>query len=307
MKSRGPVVPEWVAVDWGTTHCRAWAMGQDGAILEDRRSDCGMGSLAPDEFEPALTDLLADWLDKVTPDTPLSVICCGMVGARQGWAEAAYVAVPCPPLSPDLTQVKTRDPRLDVRIVPGLKQDRPADVMRGEETQIAGFLSHTPQFDGVLCLPGSHTKWVQISAGEVTGFQTVMTGELFAAIAGHTVLRHSIADGWDDAAFTTALSDALSHPERLAARLFSLRAEGLLHDLSGATARARLSGLLIGAELSATRAWWLGRQIALIGAATLCSHYETALVAQGVQPIRTNGDGLTRAGLIAARALTVRK
>jgi hypothetical protein len=73
--------------------------------------------------------------------------------------------------------------------------------MRGEETQIAGFLAQNPGFDGVLCLPGTHTKWVHISAGEVVSFRSFMTGELFATVGPHSVLRHSVGEGWDDAAF----------------------------------------------------------------------------------------------------------
>ncbi len=80
--------------------------------------------------------LIEPWLaaGRVTP-----VIACGMVGSRQGWLEAPYRAVPCTPLDPgSLVAVPTRDPRISVRLVPGLKQAKPADVMRGEETQIAG-------------------------------------------------------------------------------------------------------------------------------------------------------------------------
>lgn len=49
--------------------------------------------------------------------------------------------------------------------------------MRGEEIQIAGYLAEKPDFDGVICLPGTHTKWVRISAGEIVGFATFLTGE----------------------------------------------------------------------------------------------------------------------------------
>ena len=55
--------------------------------------------------------------------------------------------------------------------------------MRGEETQIAGFLALNPKFDGVICLPGTHTKWVHISAGEIVSFRTFMTGEMFALLS----------------------------------------------------------------------------------------------------------------------------
>ena len=64
--------------------------------------------------------------------------------------------------------------------------------MRGEETQIAGALSLMPGFDGVLCLPGTHSKWAQICAGEVVSFQTFMTGEMFALLSEQSVLRHGL-------------------------------------------------------------------------------------------------------------------
>lgn len=288
--------PDWIAVDWGTTHCRAWAMAGAEPLAQVQTAR-GMGDLAPAEFEPVLVELLEDW--PLAPETP--VVACGMVGARQGWIEATYTAVPCAPAAARPTRAPTKDPRLSVHILPGLSQDRPADVMRGEETQIAGFLALNPDFDGVICLPGSHTKWVQISAAEVVAFQTAMTGELFKALSSHSVLRHSVlAEGWDDGAFLTALDDALSKPEALAARLFSLRAEGLLHGMENATARARLSGLLIGAELAASRPYWLGCQVVLIGDAALCRLYTAALSRQGITPIQTKGDAMTRAGLTAA-------
>ncbi|EKE43966.1 2-keto-3-deoxy-galactonokinase [Oceaniovalibus guishaninsula JLT2003] len=288
--------PDWIAVDWGTTRLRAWAMrGTDP--LAEARAETGMNAIPPGGFEAALLDLVGGW--SLAPATP--VIACGMVGARQGWVEAPYRPVPCPPLGGVPVAAHCDDPRLNVRIVPGLSQSAPPDVMRGEETQIAGFLSLNPDFDGVVCLPGSHCKWVHVSAGEVVSFQTAMTGELFAALSRHTVLRHSIGDGWDDDAFGDAVSTALSRPERLATGLFGLRAEGLLDGLAPASATARLSGLLIGMELAATRAYWLGRAVALIGAPDLCRHYAAALQAQGVTPMLTRADTTTLAGLAAAR------
>ena len=169
------------------------------------------------------------------------------------------------------------DPRLDVTILPGLAQDKPADVMRGEETQIAGYLAGDPGFDGIICLPGTHTKWVHVSAGEVVSFRTFMTGELFALLSTASVLRHSVGEGWDDDAFAEAVNDAMGKPEAIAARLFALRAETLLADLGEGTATARLSGLLIGAELAAARAYWLGQRIVLVGEGRQVSHYARAL------------------------------
>lgn len=287
---------DWIAADWGTSHLRVWGMrGAD--VVAEAQSDAGMGSLAPHEFEPALLALVGGWLS----DAGTEVIACGMVGARQGWAEAPYRAVPCAPVDRGgLMPVAARDARLRVALVPGLMQARPADVMRGEETQIAGFLARRPQFDGVLCLPGTHSKWVRISAGEVVSFQTFMTGEMFALLSRQSVLRHGL-EGWDDDSFDAAVSDTLSRPETLAARLFGIRAGGLVAGLSPAAARARLSGLLIGAELAAARPYWLGQAVAVIGSDALATAYVRALAAQGVVAQAEPGSALVLAGLRALR------
>lgn len=292
------MIADWIAVDWGTSNLRAWAMSADGQVLARAESPSGMSTLSRDGFEPALNALIAPWRDG-----PVTVVACGMVGSRQGWIEAPYATAPCPATPADMVLAPSRTPGLTVRVIPGIRQNAPADVMRGEETQIAGFLALNPGWDGVLCLPGTHTKWVRVGAGDVISFQTFMTGELFATIAAHTVLRHSVgADGWDDAAFAAALAEALARPERLAAGLFALRAEGLLHGLASAPARARLSGLLIGAELAGARPFWLGQRIAIIGAGTLARLYQTALAAQSATATLADGEAVTLAGLTAAHA-----
>ncbi len=288
--------PEWIAVDWGTSRLRAYAVG-GGAVLARAASDDGMSRLGRDGFEPALLRLVAPWLaeGRITP-----TLVCGMAGSRQGWREAPYRSVPCLPLEPSsLVSVPVSDPRLTVHLVPGLKQAAPPDVMRGEETQIAGALALVPGFDGVVCLPGTHSKWALVSAGEVVSFQTFLTGEMFALLSERSVLRHGMsgADGWDNAAFDAALSEALSRPERIGALLFRIRSEGLLSGLSAQAARSRLSGLLVGIELAASRPYWLGQKVLLVGATQLAEPYARALLSQGLSPRILAGEDTVIAGL----------
>ena len=296
MNDNSQLATSWIAVDWGTSNLRAWAMATDGKVLAEAVSGEGMAKLSRDGFEPALLRLISPWLD--TGGGTL-VVASGMVGSRQGWCEAPYRTVPCTPLDPASQVIApANDPRILVRIAPGLKQTSPADVMRGEETQIAGALRLLPSFDGVLCLPGTHSKWVQISAGEVVSFQTFMTGEMFALLSEVSVLRHGMqGSGWDDAAFDLGVSDAISRPERIGARLFSLRAEGLIAGLDPAASRSRLSGLLIGTELAASRPYWLGQRITLIGTANLSAAYARALSAQGIVAHSLSAIDCTLAGL----------
>jgi len=295
---------EWIAVDWGTSHVRAWAMGPGDTVLHEAASDRGMGRLAPEAFEPALLDLVGGWLG----DAKVRIIVCGMAGARGGWAEAPYVHTPCAPPGPgQAVRALVHDPRLDVRILPGVAQMEPPDVMRGEETQIAGFLTVEPAFDGVLVLPGTHTKWVRISAGEIVGFRTFVTGESFALLAEQSVLR-AIAGGeaWDAAAFLGGVKDGHRDAASLTGQVFGIRAAHLLAPGPAGAARARLSGLLIGAELAAARGWWLGQDVVLLGEGPQARAYAAAQKEVGVMARVIPVKALTLKGLCAANSVLQR-
>lgn len=291
---------DWIAVDWGTSRLRAWAISGVGDIRAHASSEQGMGRLEPAAFEAALVCLVGDWLG----GQPVPVLACGMVGARQGWNEVPYVTTPAKPaeLRP-VCVAAVRDPRLVVWIVPGLSQSTPPDIMRGEETQIAGVLAFEPQFDGVICLPGTHTKWVRVSADEIVSFQTAMTGEMFELLSKHSILRHVVAtNGLDRATFDAAVSDALSRPERLAQSLFAIRADAMLNTVEADVSRARLSGTLIGAEIAAARPYWLGQDVIVAGAPALADLYAAALTGQGVVARTLDAEKLTLAGLACIRA-----
>lgn len=287
---------EWIALDWGTSNMRAWAMGADDTVLARASSAKGMGQLRPDEFEPALIETVGDWLIE---GRRVPVIACGMVGARQGWIEAAYAQVPTPPIAAAMTPAPANGLRIAVFIVPGVSQAEPADVMRGEETQIAGFTAR--HGDGIVCLPGTHSKWAMVENGKITRFRTAMTGEMFALLAEQSVLRHSVAgEDWDEDSFASGVAAALEDPAILT-QLFSIRAGSLLAGASAGQSRARLSGLLIGAELAGTRAFWQQGTVSLIGAPRLSGLYHKALAIAGGEAALCDGEEMTLAGLCTAR------
>lgn len=293
---------DWIAADWGQTHLRVWGLSGD-TVLHAAESDQGMAQLLRSELEPALLALIEDWLPagQVTP-----VIVCGLLSGARDWVDATYRAVPCAPLGTALVQAETRDLRVSLHVVPGLRQTTPPDIMRGEETQIAGFLALNPGWDGVICLPGTHSKWAHLSAGEVLSFQSFMTGEMFSLLSHHSTLRHSIA-GWDEAGFIEGFDESMERPERLMARLFSIRAETLLLSRDAAHARARLSGLLIGAELAATKPYWLGQRVAVIGAKDVAQTYATACARLSVPVTLHHAAEITLAGLGESRTFLPQK
>lgn len=289
----------WIAADWGTTNLRIWALDAANTTVLHSSSARGMNTLAPDEFEGALLELIDAFLPE---NRTIPVIICGMAGSRQGWREAPYRETPCaPPGVSNATIVEPVDPRLSVHILPGIKQMAPADVMRGEETQIAGFLSDHPSFTGLICLPGTHTKWVVLEEGIITGFRTSMTGEVFALLKDKSVLQHSLAqEGYCDTSFEAAVKEITRSPERLTSELFGIRASSLIAGQTPEAATGRLSGLLIGAELAAVASEFDLQNTAILGKDQLSRVYGAALGILGHQSALLDAESYTVKGLSLA-------
>ena len=292
----------WIAVDWGSSNLRVWALDKRHKILDSFSSSDGMLSLETGDFEPLLLEKISNW---VAGDVNIPVLCCGMVGAKQGWLEAPYATVPYN-LMQDTDSVKVicRGNRLDVRILGGLKQNNPADVMRGEETQIRGFLSVFSDFDGIICLPGTHTKWVHVSAGEVVSFRTFISGELFALMSKYSVLKYSVnSDGWSDQEFKSAVSESISNPQKIFSDFFKLRADDLLNKVAKSVLRSKLSGYIIGAELAGAKPYWLGQNVVILADNNLSKTYKAALEGQGIFAQEVDATKCTLDGLSQAFSL----
>ncbi|MET0221269.1 MAG: 2-dehydro-3-deoxygalactonokinase [Tardiphaga sp.] len=301
----------FAAADWGTTRLRVWLLDAAGVVLDERRSDEGMLAAQPDRFAAILERQLAD----MGADASLPVIVCGMAGARQGWIEAPYVTVPASLDSIFGAAVRVPGLARDVRIVPGLAQRDPAapDVIRGEETQLAGAVSKLGGGKHVVCMPGTHSKWVTLDDGSVTRFQTFMTGELFSLLSAQSILRHSIGGDAevraDSDAFVTACRAALADASPLETKLFRIRAATLLQELTPDEAANRLSGLLIGAEIAAARVIFRmnGGKVVLIASGGMHDLYAAAIGLAGYDIVAVDADEAVRAGLISAAGLTILK
>lgn len=277
-----------VAVDWGTTSLRIWLMDRTGAVIGQRRSTEGMAAVSSQGFEDVLRTQLAEF--GIDPDDEANrgfpVIMCGMVGARQGWREAPYVDVPVDVADIAHRAVEVTCGALDVRIMPGLSRRDPRhpDVIRGEETQLLGMSAGGGPTSALVVIPGTHSKWVRLSAGRVADFRTVMTGEVYALLCRHSVLRHTIGEDHDVTAtadFAAGVRAGLDEPAKALASAFAVRAGELLFGRSGASAAAWLSGLLIGAEVEASLADASDPEVIVLGAGALADLYAHAIAAVG--------------------------
>ena len=296
--------PAVAALDWGTTRLRIWLLDAAGAVLAERRGDDGLASAQAAGF----SGVLESHLSAMAAPMALPVIACGMVGSRQGWIEAPYVDTPTPIEAILKGAVPVPGQARDIRIVPGLAQrlaDAPV-VIRGEETQLAGAgLPSTGRH--LVCMPGTHSKWVEVVDGAAAGFGTWPTGELFSLLATQSILRHSLGEepvpvSADNAAFQHSCNVALAEGGDVTARLFAIRAASLLHDLTPADAAATLSGLLIGAEIaSAGRRYGKpGGAVTLIASGALGTLYRRAFDLAGLAIRPVDAEGAVRAGLLAA-------
>lgn len=295
----------YALVDWGTTSFRAWACSSDGEVLAERRAPEGLTGVTDGDFAGVLDRHLGAM--GLSPDTP--AVLCGMVGSRTGWVEAAYLTVPT--ALDDLANRATPVPNAGrpIHILPGLAQrgDAP-DVMRGEETQLLGVVAEG--FDtGLVCMPGTHSKWVRLDGGTVSGFATFMTGELFQLLRTGSILRQAVETDTrpepSDAGFSEGFAHGFSRAGEATNALFQLRAGWLLEGAAPALQSARLSGLLIGLEFAGALSRF-GRpdRVALLASGPIADLYASAFAQAGLTlDRRLDADGCVRHGLRAAAHL----
>jgi len=270
--------PHLIGLDWGTTSCRAYLIGAKGAVLERQTDGPGILKIERGHFGPWLDSMIGGW---IATHGAAPVILSGMIGSRQGWQEAPYAR--CPASAEDIVRALARIEwsELSIALVPGLTtaNDGMPDVMRGEETQIFGALVLSGQGDGLYLLPGTHSKWAQISGGCIVSFRTFMTGEVFGALKQHTILGRLMKDDAPDAtAFARGVHEgaALGSAGALLNRLFATRTYGLTGKLNDTALSDYLSGLLIGAEIAeATRP--TKQSVTIIASPALAQRYSDAL------------------------------
>jgi 2-dehydro-3-deoxygalactonokinase len=295
------MVAAFIAGDWGTSRLRLSLCDADGGVLESREGP-GIAEVQG-RAEEAFFEQAASW----EKHGKLPVILSGMAGSSIGWR--ATTPLPCPiapeALARGLLRFSARGHA--VALTPGLScRNRldTSDYMRGEETQILGALRLEPSLSQgrrILCLPGTHTKWVSMRDGVVEHFLTAVSGELYNVVRSHSVLVNSGEDSFDAGAFAQALERAHAHPDaELVHLLFEVRSRQLSGELAAAQAASYLSGLLIGRDVSgAVKILGAAGIVTLIGAPRLADLYGAALKAQGTASGKIDGDTAALQGMIA--------
>jgi 2-dehydro-3-deoxygalactonokinase len=297
---------DFIAGDWGTTHLRLYLCDHRGAVLESKTGE-GVGSLHGNA-ERVFSSLVEGW-EKHHGKLP--AVLCGMAGSTIGWREVPYVACPA-----RLDSIAAKSLRFEsggrvIAIAPGLfcqNRLQAPDMMRGEETQILGALRSDPDLTAgrhLLCMPGTHTKWVSLKDGVVEQFQTALAGELFDILRRYSILANgdSMTENARGGEFARALSQTRKFPDAdLVHLLFEVRSRQLRGELKHQDAAAYLSGLIIGQDVSGIKRLFQDgspdvRKVIVIGSSKLSELYAQALKVHDFAPRHIDGEIASLEGL----------
>jgi 2-dehydro-3-deoxygalactonokinase len=274
----------FISCDWGTSRFRLRLIdAQQDCILRDHVTDQGIQNLAAihpakDGRRELLEAVLEGGIAQLglTGQTDIPVVVSGMASSTLGWQSLPYVALPAPIDGRTLRFVDFTLAGRKVRLISGLQAA--SDVMRGEETELIGLFANTARRhlaeNCIAVLPGSHSKHVQLRAGQIVGFTTFMTGELYSLLCRASTLEIPGDAIFDTAAFVAGVQASKSYG--LSAALFQTRARAVLGQFAPKHSRAFLSGVLIGAEIAAL-AETQATRIVLAADAPLAGQYALAL------------------------------
>ncbi|GAC1659835.1 MAG: 2-dehydro-3-deoxygalactonokinase [Acidobacteriaceae bacterium] len=289
-----------IGVDWGTSNFRAFRIDDTGRITDRRSSAGGVFRVEQRGFADALMVQVGDWLQ----GGERRILISGMAGSRQGWKETRYL--PCPVGVVDLADaaVEVPLPNAEVLLVPGVSGfdgNGVPEVMRGEETEVMGLLD-SAEDPRLICLPGTHSKWIHVSSRRITSFITCMTGDVFAVLRSGTILSTMMTNDapLDSHAFLLGVTRS-ADPAGILHHLFGVRTLALMEQLKEEASPSYLSGLLIGHEVRGVMP--PGALVRLAGNAQLCSLYAQAISACGGSFTIEDEDAAARGLTAIARRL----
>lgn len=291
-----------ICVDWGTTNLRAYAIGDDGSVVDEAQSKAGLRS-NPSDYAHCLATMINPWL---TQDSPINILLSGMVGSPSGWQEVPHVASPAtlPQLAAKTTLVAQLHDH-PVWIVPGIKGMGIAglpDVMRGEEIQFFGAQRHCAdehvRQPDIWCFPGTHNKWIP-SGENIDHFSTSMVGEIFELIRQHSLLAQSLEQNVsaNQPGFLRGLKTARK-AGGLLHHLFSVRALHLAGAQEKSDGLEYLLGIIIGHDIGA-QLRKPNQHVGIVASSSLAHKYQVALEALGHSSVIIESQAATISGALA--------
>ncbi len=266
---------KFISCDWGTSNLRLRLVDKDSrSVLKEIETNEGIAQIHhswkneptdADRFVYYLSVLkkhIDQWKDESGSSLEnVPVLISGMASSTIGIVELAYAAMPMRADGSGLL-IKKIDSSIafpfPVFIISGACTS--VDVMRGEETLLAGC-DIQPGKTELFLFPGTHSKHVMVTDGIANTIATYMTGEFFALLSQQSILSASVREPEseiDTGFFAKGIIEGSQM--NLLNSVFRVRTNHLFKKVTAAENFHYLSGLLIGAELSAVK----GKEIDLI-------------------------------------------
>lgn len=302
-KRKTPSEIKFIAVDWGATNFRAYAVDVEGNVRQRTKAHQGISRIRDGSFASALKRLLGKWFNKY-PNIP--VIMVGMVGDASGWQEVEHLIAPInlTELAGGLEKVFNHRFERDIYIVPGVKVLRDNHVsfdhMRGEESQVFGALKQLADGEHhFICCPGAHSKWIQVHDNSICNIHSFLTGELFALLSRYSLLAADMEGSFlDYDTFQQGLA-VCKDSDLLLADLYTVYTEGKAERIRKTSLSCYLSALLIGNEIKSVRKMFPDlKKFTLVGAPWLMELYQLAAQYFGLEVELVKSDQAVVAGLV---------
>jgi 2-dehydro-3-deoxygalactonokinase len=288
------MIKQFLSCDWGTSSFRLRLINPpDLSVVAEINDDKGIAAVCnewlqtqrpeterADFYIQALRLQMERLAVQPLPGAPL--IISGMASSSIGIREIPYAEIP---VSVDgsglhLLTIPAEDFQTEICMISGLKSSD--DVLRGEETILAGCDIPDDGKERLFILPGTHSKHIIVQHGLIKSFRTFMTGEIFDLLINKSILSKSIERRDEltvaDDLFVKGVRDSVS--SNLLNSIFHIRTRYLFGQMSKSENYHYLSGLVIGEELkNINRPEY--DSVTLVSAGFLCGLYKNALLALG--------------------------
>ena len=293
-----------ILADWGNSSGRLFCVKGRSLrpeILDTKRV---IGAKDTSDCAGVFAEAVRTWVE--TYDISEALL-SGAVTSNIGWLTTDYAPAPARP-GDVLRKTIITDNGLSCTFLSGTSvAEGPLgyfDTVRGEDMQAFGWMALTGLQDGVLCTPGTHTKWLTIKNGAIVSILTGVTGETFEVLNAHSILtRGAEQPSHETAEFDRGLRVMGGTPRpALTQMLMSVRNLQLSGDITAIRSADYLSGLLTGEDCAAALDILPKGPIHIIGDGHAIERYKRALLALGQKVETHDGQACVIAGLQSLRS-----
>ena len=251
-----------ITIDAGTTNTRV-SLFEGKKRIGIVKAEVGVRNTSIDGNNTQLLSTISQAISQLTLENNVAnedieaILAAGMITSNLGLVEVPHLVAPVSlqDFSNNIfSKVFPGISETPIHFVPGLKNldtnniksVEGLDIMRGEEVEALAIAElFDINHDAIIALPGSHSKFISISASQaINGCCTTLAGELNSIITHHTILTSSLQDKFANELCKSSLLAGYDAVEKygLGHALFTIR----LKEQFGGESHQQLANYLVG-------------------------------------------------------------